>query len=149
MAFLKKLHREIIDNFSHEFSPLKEYVLYHILLFVDEGSEGSFLLSHTIQKSLKNKDTNSLDEDDLIVLNSIETPIDLIGVCFEDLDFLDVEEIFGIYKSNHKYVTDFLHVDLEYYTDLMPDDILSEYRQIQEPLNDEAKTINKIQILKQ
>ncbi|MED4225943.1 hypothetical protein [Neobacillus cucumis] len=141
LAFLKKLHREIFDKFSHEFSPLKEYVLYHILLFVHEGSEGTFLLSDTIQKSLKKRETSSsLDEDELNVLNSIETPKDLIGVCFEDLDFLDVEEIFDIYKTDPEIVTDFLHVDLEYYTDLLPDDILTEYNQIQEYLNPEEKS---------
>lgn len=135
VAFLKKLHREIIDNFSHEFSPLKEYVLYHILLFVHEGSEGTFLLSDTIQKFLQKREISSLDEDELNVLNSIKTPEDLIGVCFEDLDFLEVEKIFNIYKTNPKIVTDFLHVDLEYYKELLPDDILSEYNQIQEYLN--------------
>lgn len=102
LAFLKKLHREIIDNFSHEFSPLKEYVLYHILLFVHEASEGTFLLSETIQKFLKEREISSLDEDELNVLNSIKTPEDLIGVCFEDLDFLEVERIFNIYKKNQE-----------------------------------------------
>lgn len=140
LAFLKKLHREIIDNFSHEFSPLKEYVLYHILLYVHEGSEGTFLLSDTIQESLKKRETSSLDEDEFNLLNSIKTPTDLIGVCFEDLDFLDVEEIFDIYKTNPKIVTDFLHIDLEYYTDLLPDDIISEYKQIQEYLNSEENS---------
>lgn len=140
LAFLNKLHREIIDNFSHEFSPLKEYVLYHILLFVHEGSEGTFLLSDTIQKSLQHRETSNLNEDELNVLNSIDTPKDLIGVCFEDLDFLDVEDIFDIYKINPKIVTDFLHVDLEYYKDLLPDDILSEYNQIQEYLKIEEKS---------
>ena len=135
LAFLKKLHREIIDNFSHEFSPLKEYVLYHILLFVHEGSEGTFLLSDTIQKFLQKREISNLDEDELNVLNSIKTPEDLIGVCFEDLDFLEVEKIFNIYKKKPKIVTDFLHVDLEYYKELLPDDILSEYNRIQEYLN--------------
>ncbi|MGG0185364.1 hypothetical protein [Bacillus rhizoplanae] len=109
-------------------------------MFVHEGSEGTFLLSDTIQKSLKKRETSILDEDELNVLNSIETPKDLIGVCFEDLDFLVVEEIFDIYKTNPKTVTDFLHVDLEYYKDLLPDDILSEYNQIQEYLNPEEKS---------
>lgn len=137
LAFLKKMHREIIDNFSHEFTPLKEHVLYYILLFVHEGSDGTFLLSDTIQGSLKKRVTSSLDEDELNLLNSIETPEDLIGVCFEDLDFLDVEEIFNLYKTNPNIVTDFLHVDLEHYYDLLPDDIISEYKQIQKFLNPE------------
>ncbi|EMY4798084.1 hypothetical protein V8T67_003801 [Bacillus pacificus] len=140
LAFLKKLHREIMDSFSHEFTPLKEYVLYHILLFVDEGSEGTFLLSDTIQKSLKKKETSSLDKDELTLMKSIETPKDLIGVCFEDFDFLEIAEIFEIYKNNPGFVTDFLHVDLEYYKDLLPDDILSEYNQIQEYLTPEEKS---------
>ncbi|AXN39941.1 hypothetical protein CN689_15620 [Peribacillus butanolivorans] len=148
LAFLKKLHREIIDNFSHEFSPLKEYVLYHILFFVHEGSEGTFLLSDTIQKSLNKRETSSLDEDELTVLNTIETPKDLIGVCFEDLDFLKVEKIFDIYKTNPKVVTDFLHVDLEYYKDLLPDDIFSEYKQIQEYLTPEEKSTKQNTVVK-
>lgn len=140
LAFLKKLHREIIDNFPHEFSPLKEYVIYHILLYVHEGSEGTFLLSDTIHNTLKKRETSSLYEDELLVLNTIETPIDLIGVCFEDLDFLDVEEIFEIYKTHPEIVTDFLHVDLEYYKELLPDDILAEYNQIQDQLNYEEES---------
>ena len=96
LAFLKKLHREIIDDFSHEFCPLKEYVLYHILLFVHEGSDGTFLLSDMIQKSLMQRTTNNLDEDELNVLNSIEAPIDLINICFDDVYFLEVEEIFDM-----------------------------------------------------
>lgn len=140
LAFLKKLHREIMDSFSHEFTPLKEYVLYHILLFVYEGSEGTFLLSDTIQKSLKKKETSSLDKDELTLMKSIETPKDLIGVCFEDFDFLEIAEIFEIYKNNPGFVTNFLHVDLEYYKDLLPDDILSEYNQIQEYLTPEEKS---------
>lgn len=140
LAFLKKLHREIVDNFSHEFSPLKEYVLYHILLFVHEGSEETFILSDVLQESLKNRDRSSFNEDEISVLNSIETPEDLIGICFSDLDFLDVEEIFDIYKKNPTIVADFLHIDLEYYKDLLPEDILSEYREIQEDLKLKEKS---------
>ena len=143
LAFLKKLHREIIDDFSHEFCPLKEYVLYHILLFVHEGSDGTFLLSDMIQKSLMQRTTNNLDEDELNVLNSIETPIDLINICFDDLYFLEVEEIFDMYKINPKIITDFFHIDLEYYKDLFPDDILSEYNQIQQRLKYEEKSIKQ------
>ena len=143
LAFLKKLHREIIDDFSHEFCPLKEYVLYHILLFVHEGSDGTFLLSDMIQKSLMQRTTNNLDEDELNVLNSIETPIDLINICFDDLYFLEVEEIFDMYKINPKIITDFFHIDLEYYKDLFPDDILSEYNQIQQHLKYEEKSIKQ------
>ena len=143
LAFLKKLHREIIDNFPHEFSPLKEYVLYHILMFVHEGTEGTFIISDTIQNSIKKRETGNFDEIELTVLNSIETPKDLIDICFEDIDFLEIEGIFDIYKTNPKFVTDFLHVDLEHYKDLLPDDILSEYNQIQEYLSSEERSIKQ------
>lgn len=143
LDFLKKLHREIIDNFSHEFSPLKEYVLYHILLDVHEGSEGTFVLSDTIHKAIKVQDKSKLYEDELTVLNYIETPKDLIGVCFDELDFLQVGDIFDMYKINPIFVTDYLQVDLGYYKDLLPEDILSEYKQIQEYLNPEEKSIEQ------
>lgn len=142
LDFLRKLHREIIDNFSHEFSPLKEYVLYHILLFVHEGSDGTFFLSDTIQESLK-RENNSLDVDELSLLNSIETPEDLIGIVFEDLDFLQVAELFDIYKTNPNIVTDFFHIDLEYYFDLLPDDIITEYKHIQEYLNSQENNTER------
>lgn len=134
LAFLKKLHMEIIDNFSHEFSPLKEYVTYYILLFVHEGSEGTFLLSDIIKESLNKEKSLCLDEDEIEVLNSINTPIDLINICFEDLDFLDIPEIFSLYKANPLIVTDFFHIDLDYYKELLPDDILFEYNQIKKYL---------------
>ena len=143
LAFLKKLHREIIDNFPHEFSPLKEYVLYHILMFVHEGTEGTFIISDTIQNSIKKRETGNFDEIELTVLNSIETPKDLINICFDDLYFLEVEEIFDMYKINPKIITDFFHIDLEYYKDLFPDDILSEYNQIQEYLSSEERSIKQ------
>ncbi|MBG9657082.1 hypothetical protein [Cytobacillus firmus] len=139
LAFLKQLQREIMDDFPHNFSPLKEYVLFHILWYVHDGTEGTFLLTDTIQKSLKKIDIDNLYVDELKVLNSIETPRDLIGVCFEDLDFLDVGKIFDIYKKNPQIVTDFLHIDLEYYQDLMPDDILSKFKEIQEYLQSNKK----------
>lgn len=141
-SFLKTLHREIIDNFSHEFTPLKEYVLYHVLLFVHESSEGSYLLSDTIQNAIKKSETANFNESEVMILNSIETPQDLIGLCFEDLDFLDIGEIINIYKDNPAFVTDFLHIDVEHYKDLIPEDILFEYTQIQDFLAAE-ETSNK------
>ncbi|MGD6992154.1 hypothetical protein [Sutcliffiella horikoshii] len=143
LAFLKRLQREIMDNFPHVCSPLKEYVLFHILWYVHDGTEGTFLLTDTIQKSLKENNIDNLYVDELKVLNSIKTPRDLIGVCFEDLDFLDVGDLFDTYKKYPQYVTDFLHVDLDYYQELMPDDILSEFKEIQEYLHSKDRQANQ------
>lgn len=34
------------------------------------------------------------------------------------------------YKRNPDFVTNFMHIDLEYYSDLLPDDILEEFKKI-------------------
>lgn len=108
MNFLKTLHKEIIDRFSHEFTPMKEYVLYNILLFVYESSEDGFLINDEISKYLNNSQTDDLSDDEIMVLHNIYTPNDLIGLCFEDLDFLDLPEILEIYKTNQpKYYYEF------------------------------------------
>lgn len=130
MNFLKTLHKEIIDRFSHEFTPMKEYVLYNILLFVYESSEDGFLINDEISKYLNNSQTDDLSDDEIMVLHNIYTPNDLIGLCFEDLDFLDLPEILEIYKTNPNIITSFFHIDLDYYTELMPDDILKQYNDI-------------------
>lgn len=130
LDFLKKLHREVIDGFTHEFTPMKEYVLFKILFFVYDSSEDGFMLEDEIPKFLNKINKDALLEDELRVLQSINTPNDLIGLCFDDLDFLDVPDIFETYKTHPDVVTKFLHIDLDYYTELMPDDILLKYNEI-------------------
>src|SRR4051812_9280481 len=53
-----------------------------------------------------------------------------MGVISEDVDFLDVGELFEIYKNRPEILFNFLHVDLDEYQELMPEDIRHEYIEI-------------------
>ncbi|WP_050181302.1 hypothetical protein [Domibacillus robiginosus] len=146
IAFLKKLRNEITDKFNHEFSPLKEYVIYHILDWVLDVTDEPFSPSDIIKKSLEKKDTSNLHEEELKVLNSIKTLEDLKGICFEDLDFLQVAEMFEIFKKSPGTVSKVFHIDLDYYTDLLPDDILLEYNKIKDYLNSEENGTGVLEV---
>ncbi|SFE09055.1 hypothetical protein SAMN05428981_103410 [Bacillus sp. OV194] len=130
LKILKNLYMHIVDDFVHPFPPLHEYVLFHILKYVHEGTEESFILTDNVNKMLSQKDASCFDIDELKLLKIIKTPIDLIGIIFEDSDFLDVAMYVEIYKTNPDFVTNVMYIDLEYYSELMPDDILDEFKQI-------------------
>lgn len=129
MVLLKKLQRNIRDNFVHSLSPLDEYVLYHIIVYVVEGSEDDFTLSDIINEFFNKEDIfEKLHEDEINILKLLNTPKDLIGLLFEDIDFLELGNILELYKKNPEIITDFFHINLEDYIELMPEDILKEYK---------------------
>ncbi|MGN7376265.1 hypothetical protein ACTHPZ_19235 [Bacillus halotolerans] len=132
MGFLKSLQREIRDDYSHRLTSMKEYVLYNILLFVYEGSEDGFLLNDEITNYIKYCPNVMFFEDEFDVLYTIKTPNDLIGICFDDLDFLEVHKYFEAYKKNPYIVNNLYNVDLDYHTELMPNDILTEYNELKD-----------------
>lgn len=137
---LKKIERNIRDGFNHDLSALEEYVLYKILIYVYEGSEDGFRLDDLVDNNLvKEGVLEKLLTDEFDLLKSIQTPRDLMGLCFEDLDFLDIDEIFELYKKNPEIVTDFLHIELDYYTELMPEDIYLEYKKLGSPTELQVK----------
>lgn len=140
--FLKIININVIDSFNHEVKPLDEYVLYHIFLFLYEGSDDGFILTDTIEEYLTEQTIKKLDDHEIIELKNIETPYDLISICFEDVDFLDVGEFFEWYKINPLILSDFFHVDLDYYIDLMPEDILLEYNKMKQSLSQNKKQMN-------
>lgn len=127
---LKTLHRYIRDDFHHILTPLYEYILYNVLYFVYEASEDGFNLDDIISEQLTSDTISKLDADTLKLLKNTHSPYDVIGIIFEDVDFLEVSEMFEIYKNQPEVVTNFLHVDLDYYEELMPEDIKKEYQVI-------------------
>lgn len=139
MNMLRKLHRNIQDDFTHKLTSLDEYILYHILYFVFDSSEDGFNLDEIISTHLTEdvvKKLESQDPDAVKVLNATRTPYDLSGIIFEDIDFLTVGWIFEVYRENPEIVTDFLYIDLEYYKELMPEDIIAEYEEIKQSVID-------------
>ncbi|WP_339298041.1 hypothetical protein MKY92_25125 [Paenibacillus sp. FSL R5-0623] len=134
MQDLKTLHSYIRDRFSHNLNPLYEYMLFNILYFVYDSSDDGFNVGEIVSKYLTDDIVRKLDEDTLRILRDIETPHDLIGIIFEDIDFLDVGELFEIYKNQPQIVTNFFNIDLDYYEELMPKDIKEEYQRIRDNL---------------
>lgn len=144
MNKLKTLHRNIRDDFPHQLTPLDEYVLYHVLYFVYDSSDDGFNLDDIISKQLTDevvKKIEHVDPDAVKLLRNTHTPYDVIGIIFEDVDFLEVGKLFGIYRNHPGVVTDFFHVDLDYYKELMPDDISEEYEYIKQSISSASKVV--------
>lgn len=138
MNKLKTLLRNIRDDFHHKLTPLDESVLYHVLYFVYDSSDDGFNLNDIISKQLTDevvKTIEHVDPDAVKLLRNTHTPYDLIGIIFEDIDFLEVGKIFEMYKERPEIVTNFFHIDLDYYKELMPDDIRDEYEYIKQSIN--------------
>lgn len=142
MNKLKTLHRNIRDDFPHLLTPLDEYVLYQVLYFVYDSSDDGFNLDEIISKQLTDevvKKIDHVDPDAVKLLRNTHTPYDVIGIIFEDVDFLEVGKLFGIYRNHPGVVTDFFHIDLDYYKELMPDDIREEYEYIKQSISSASK----------
>lgn len=138
MNKLKTLLRNIRDDFHHKLTPLDESVLYHVLYFVYDSSDDGFNLDDIISKQLTDevvKTIEHVDPDAVKLLRNTHTPYDVIGIIFEDIDFLEVGKIFEMYKESPEIVTNFFHIDLDYYKELMPDDIRDEYEYIKQSIN--------------
>lgn len=133
---LSRLENYIRDEFNHNLSPFDEYVVYKIISFVEEviyedGEEDdSFFikLGAQIQKS-------DLQSEEKIILENVNQPIDLVGLLFEDLDFLDLHRYWEIYKTQPEIVTDFFHINLDDYKELLPGDIFEEYLSLKRARN--------------
>jgi hypothetical protein len=144
MKVLNKIYRDINDEFIHALTPFEEYVLYHILHFVYESSEDGFCLKDSIKTIYSKIGNGKLDYNELRVLCMLKTPESLKGICFEDVDFLDLGEIYEIYKTNPDFVKNILHIDLDYFKDLMPEDILLEYMSIKKDLEKEDVPVENV-----
>ena len=85
------------------------------------------------------KKIEHVDPDAVKLLRDTHTPYDVIGIIFEDVDFLEVGKLFGIYRNHPGVVADFFHIDLDYYKELMPDDIREEYEHIKQSISSASK----------
>jgi len=144
MNDLKTLHRYIQDNFHHNLTPVYKYILYNVLYFVYESSEDGFNLDDIISNYLTSDVLSKSDDTDALkLLKNTHTPYDVIGIIFDDIDFLQVGKMFEIYRHQPEILSEFLHVDLDYYQELMPEDIKLEYKAIKDNLTDSPERIDK------
>lgn len=142
-AHLNKLYRHIVDNYNHPITSLDEYTLYSILSFVYDGTDDGFPIEDIIKEKLESNKFNKLRDGELRLLSSIYDVGNLMGVCFEDIDFLDVGIYFEWFKKRPDLFEKYAHIDLDYYKEIMPVDILQEYIQIKESRQD-IKKVNRV-----
>lgn len=127
---IKRILSNILDDYMHELTSLDEYIIFGILHFMYEATkdDGTFLLNDLATKYLSS--VSRLPDAESESLLRIVTISDLIDICFEDVDFLDVGLYFDWFKNNPEILKHLVYVDLDYYQDIMPPDILKEYLEI-------------------
>lgn len=129
-SHLEKLHRHIIDDYNHQITALDEYTLYCILSFVYSATEDDFRIDDIISEKLESNRFSKLSNEELKYLGTMEYVDSLIGICFDDVDFLDIGMYFDWFKISPDLLEKYAHIDLDYYKEIMPADILSEYNKI-------------------
>jgi hypothetical protein len=141
---LEQLNGYILDDFFHDIFPLDEYIIYNILVFMNEATD----MDEEIDIFTREKDvfltTNKkyMSEEQNELLNTLNNINDIIGFIFDDVDFLDVGLLFQHYVNNPVNFEKIFHVNLDFYVDLMPDDIRGKYYEIKNKFED--KSVNRI-----
>ncbi|WP_145412720.1 hypothetical protein [Paenibacillus xylanexedens] len=119
------------DDFPHTLTPLQEYILYKVLIFMNDvldSDDQSDIFSTQIKAHYeKYRETSDASKE---MLNSKKNINDLIGLIFEDVDFLDVSILYQMYLTNPGNFEKKFNVDLDDYIDLMPADIQENYKKI-------------------
>ncbi|MGG0387853.1 hypothetical protein ABEZ76_07705 [Priestia megaterium] len=166
---LKRIETYITDNFSHNLRPLDEYIIYNIIRFAEEIAEdASFseplvffdkykslieqIKTKKVQEKKEQEDTEESSEDwleegleDILLLENMKNPMDLIGVVFNDLDFLDLDRYLTLYETQPELVTEFFAIDLDDYKDLIPEDKFEEYKKLKSQREPKEETSSEIQ----
>lgn len=117
---VKALHNMVQDNYDRdELASFYELTLYHtISQWVDVAND------IPLDELPRNLCINKQGMDMYDYLNNVNSYLDCM---FQDLDFLHLEKMYSLYKTNPKILEDFLHIDIEQYIELMPMDIQEEY----------------------
>ncbi len=117
------------DYERSELNTLQEYALFHSLLWWDtvlDENENYF-----DEIPLK----QSYDKSGMCMHNQLNNKENYFDFLFEDWDFRDVPVLVAMYIKSSELVEKFLHVDLNDYLELMPDDIKDEYLKIKNERN--------------
>ncbi|MBR0597485.1 hypothetical protein KCX82_06360 [Clostridiales bacterium BAD-6] len=130
---LKEMTR---DSYKREYlKPIYGYALFMLIEWwveVTAEMEGDLLE----QISLEDIDAETTfvvdDEDDFDVLDYLNDVDNYKAILFEDFDFLDIPQFFEQYKENPQVCEKIFSIDLDEYTDLMPDDIKEQYEQLRQ-----------------
>ncbi len=129
LEVLKELEEYTRDRYSHNLKPIHEYALFHLIEWWLEVSECEF--DEVVnEKNIKSQTDRYIADN----INNIEVYKEFL---FEDEDFLEevLDTYIEIFKKSPLFVEEVLHVDLDEYVELMPDDKKEEYINIKSKLD--------------
>jgi hypothetical protein len=123
-----ELREWIRDSSEHTLTPIYEYALLNILYTINEINED---LDTTLSVNL----ANDLERDDRVNggynLSDLKDIYFYIENCFEDHDFVGVGEVFEAFIKD-PLISERINIDLDYYKDLVPWDIVEKYEKVKE-----------------
>jgi len=143
--------REWIKDYSeHELNPLKEYILYKILIILDTfNKESDFILTEDEETQKEQTTHNESDSDDFYTLQDLKDFDFYLEHCFQDFDFYNAEEYFMLAIHNPDFEQE-TATYLDPYKELVPNDIVKKYEEVKE-LRFMLKSLmrDKVKLIKQ
>lgn len=117
-----ELYEMLRDEYERDYlKPLYEYVLFHSITWWYEVTDECEKLFEEIPEE---ECYSSSGENMYDVLNDEKNYLDFM---FQDWDFDDVPKLFSIYRNTPALISQFLHIDMDDYVELMPKDIRNQY----------------------
>ncbi|MGD8191849.1 hypothetical protein ACQCN2_17930 [Brevibacillus ginsengisoli] len=127
-----ELQEFTMDKYERELYPLHEYALFSLLGWWKEVSdEYDEIEFDSIDEKLIRT------EDDEYIARNINDMYMYRTLLFQDNDFLQIPKLISIYRKSPEFVQEFLHINLDNYTDLMPNDIREDYISSKKTLNNQ------------
>lgn len=122
------------DSYKREYlKPIYEYALFMLIEWwveVTAEMEGDLLERISLEDIDDDTNFGVDNEDDFDVLEYLNDVNNYKAILFEDFDFLEIPQFFDQYKEHPQVCEKTFSIDLNEYTDLMPDDIKEQYEQL-------------------
>lgn len=123
------------DEYERDYlKPLYEYALFHSIAWWYEVTDECEKLFEEIPEE---ECYTSSGENMYDVLNDENNYLDFM---FQDWDFDDVPKLFSIYRNSPSLISQFLHIDMNDYVELMPKDIKNQYFELK---NNKSKELDE------
>ena len=147
-----ELYQWTEDSFYHEMCALHELLLYNFIeymanlqreipefnqLYIDE--KGHFLIDQAAQNDLAESDDFGYEDCKEIYYDIVFYP----DFLFIDTDFLFIDKIYNTRKAGETFIEDILGINIDYYFELMPQDIQEQYKTRHITLTSEVEAMLK------
>jgi hypothetical protein len=141
ISILEDLRGYTIEHFERELPPIYEYALYMLFDWWVEVTDND-----KMDRIIRIEDI--LTPDDEYVAKNINDIEEYKSFMFDDWDFLDASDIAKNFLENPWIIEGFMHIDIEEYLVLMPNDIKEKIlSQIEERKDKIAKVIGEEELI--